>query len=149
MSLRSTLADDYSFKMGMGLLDGAPTGQIKIFSLRKEDRLIHALHEAFEGGMWIDNVSDDRKSAAFAKYQLGVKPGSQTGVYAKAFLGVAAISAKDSQLGGYGQFSEDIGLGIRDSTSFVELGYTHFSSAGIFRPNKGRDFISFSAGVRF
>lgn len=149
LSLRSTLAEDVSFKMGPGIVNGSPTGSVKIFSVRNEDHLFYAIHRAFEGGLWVDNISDNRKSAAFLKYSLGVKPGAEKGVYAKAFLGIAGISHRDSQLGGNFQFSEDIGLGIRDKTSFVELGYTHFSSAGIYKPNKGRDFLSFSVGLRF
>lgn len=141
-------ADDYSFKMGMGLVEGSPTGQIKTFSLRKEEHVIHALHLAKEAGVWVDNVSDDRKSAVFCKYQLGVKAGPETGMYAKAFLGGSIQSSTDSQLGSNLQFAEDIGFGIRDRYGFVELNYSHHSSAGLSKPNKGRDFFSFLVGIR-
>lgn len=142
-------ADDYSFKYGMGLQDAKPTGDIKYFSLRHEQHEVYALHSAREAGLWVDNLGNGRRNAAFGKYQLGVKPGNETGVYAKAFWGVQLQSSIDSRLGGYAEFSQDAGLGIRDETSFVEAGYTHVSSAGIFSPNYGRDFLNLSMGVRF
>lgn len=141
--------DDYIFKYGMGLSDQKPTGSIKLFSLRQESHEFHAIHSAMEGGGWLDNLGDGRKSAVFGKYQLGVKPGAEEGVYAKAFWGIQAQSTTDTQLGGILQFSQDAGIGIRDNTSLVEVGYSHVSSAGIFSPNQGRDFITLSLGVRF
>lgn len=142
-------ADDYSFKYGMGLLDGVPTGSIKIFSIRHEAYEFGPVHSAREGGLWVDNLGNGRSGAAFAKYQLGVKPGSRSGLYAKSFWGVQLQSSIDTRLGGYLQFSQDFGVGLRDETSFVEAGYSHTSSAGIFSPNYGRDFVTLSLGVRF
>lgn len=142
-------ADDYSFKYGMGLLDGSPTGNIKQFSFREERHEFYAVHSAAEAGLWVDNLGGGRSSAGFAKYQLGVKPGwDGDGVYGSAMWGVSVQSSTDSQLGGYAQFSQDAGIGLRDETSFIQLTYTHFSSAGIFSPNRGRDFLTLSLGVR-
>lgn len=146
---RHANADDVSFKYGMGLLDGSPTGSIKQFSFRDEHYLFYGIHSAGEGGLWVDNLGGGRKDAVFGKYQLGVKPGAETGVYAKAFWGVQLQSSVDSRLGGYAEFSQDAGVGIRDAFSFVEAGYTHVSSAGIFAPNYGRDFVTLSMGLRF
>lgn len=143
-------ADDYSFKYGMGLLDGSPTGQIKLFAFRNEAHELYAIHSAREVGFWVDNVGNGRsRGTAFGKYQFGVKPGPEVGVYGKAFWGVQLQSGTDSELGGILQFSQDAGLGIRDETSFVEAGYGHVSSAGIFLPNRGRDFVTLSCGIRF
>lgn len=142
-------ADDYSFKYGMGLYNGSPTGSVKQFSFRSEQHELYAIHSATEGGFWVDNLGDGRRGAVFGKYQLGVKPGSEVGVYGKAFWGISLQSSTDTQLGGIAQFSQDAGLGIRDETSFVEVGYTHFSSAGIFLPNRGRDFLTLSMGIRW
>lgn len=142
-------ADDYAFKYGMGLEDKSPTGNIKLFSLRQEALWFYAFHYATEGGLWVDNLGNGRASGAFGKAQMGVKPGAETGVYAKAFWGVQLQSSTDTQLGGYAQFTQDAGIGIRDRVSSVELGYTHVSSAGIFSPNLGRDFITLSLGIRW
>jgi hypothetical protein len=126
----SAKADDYSFKYGMGLFNGEKTGSIKIFSIREESRWVGPLYTAREAGLWVDNISDDRSGAAFGKYQMGVKPGPDYGLYAKAFWGVQLQSSTDSQLGGIAQFSQDAGLGLRDETSFV-------------------DFLTLCAGIRF
>lgn len=142
-------ADDYSFKYGMGFYNGEKTGSIKIFSLREEDHEFGPIYSGREAGLWVDNIGDGRRGAAFGKYQLGVKPGPDVGLYAKAFWGVQLQSSTDTQLGGVAQFSQDAGVGIRDASSSVEVGYSHVSSAGIFHPNRGRDFITLSLGVRF
>jgi hypothetical protein len=143
--------DDYSFKYGMGLINGERTGTIKAFSVRQESHFIYALHTAREGGLWTDTGSaQGRRGAVFGKGQLGVKPGwDSVGLYGKAFWGVQLQSSTDSQLGGLAQFSQDAGIGIRDETSFVGINYTHVSSAGIFKPNKGRDFLGLELGIIF
>jgi hypothetical protein len=141
-------ADDYSFKYGMGLQDAKPTGNIKQFSLRTESRVLGPLHDATEGGLWVDNLGDGRRGAVYGKYQLGVKPGAEVGVYASAFWGIELQSTTDTQLGGILQFSQDAGIGIRDETSFVQATYSHVSSAGIWSPNRGRDFVLLSIGLR-
>lgn len=141
-------ADDVSFRMGMGILNGERTGAIKTFSIREEQHAIGPIHTAYEGGLWTDTGSSQgRRSSAFALGQIGVKPGAERGLYGSAFLGIAGITHPDSQLGGVGQFSENFGLGIRDGSSFIGVDYRHLSSAGIFKPNKGRDFLVFSVGV--
>lgn len=143
-------AEDYAFKYGMGLLNGEKTGNIKLFSLRTESREFGPIYSGREIGLWVDNLGDGRKGGAFGKYCFGVKPGANSdGLYAKSMWGVQLQSSIDTQLGGYAQFSQDFGLGIRDRGSFVEGGYTHVSSAGIFTPNRGRDFLTLSLGVTF
>jgi len=143
-------ADDYSFKYGMGIIDEAITGEAKIFSLRQEEHAFAMIYSAKEIGLWSDQGSGaGRKSSAFGAFQLGVKPGASTGIYGKAFWGVTLISSKDALLGGNAQFVSDFGVGIRDSGSFIGVGYKHISSAGIFLPNKGRDFINLELGVSF
>ncbi len=144
-----TQLTDYSFKYGMGLLDGSPTGNIKQFSLREESPFIGPLYFATEGGLWVDNLGDGRRSAFNGRAELCVKPGSKVGVYAKSCWGLELQSSVDTQLGGYEEFAQDAGIGIRDEVSFVEFGYGHVSSAGIFAPNRGRDFLTLSWGVRY
>lgn len=142
-------ADDVSFKYGMGLYEGERTGNIKIFSFRHERHEFYAIHSAREAGLWVDNIGNGRSGAAFGKYQVGVKPGADVGFYGSAMWGVQLQSSTDTQLGGYAQFSQDFGVGFRDETSFIALGYGHVSSAGIFTPNRGRDFQYLQLGVRF
>lgn len=96
-----------------------------------------------EGGFWIDNTKKPgAKSSAFIQGSLGVEP-TAGAFYANVFQGIAAISSPDSVLGGPVQFVEEAGVGIRDKDKFVGVGifYKHISSAGIFKPNLGRDFF--------
>lgn len=141
-------ADDYSFKMGAGLIDGSPSGAIKTFSLRQETSLLGPAHTALEGGFWTDTGRvQERRGSAFGLGQVGIKPGSERGLYGSAFVGAGLISNTDSQLGGHFQFAESFGIGVRDESSFIQIEYRHLSSAGIYKPNKGRDFLIFSIGV--
>lgn len=146
---RGVLADDYQFKYGMGLNEQKPTGSIKLLSIRQESTFMGPIYDAIEGGLWIDNLGVDRRSAGFCKYQYGVKTGPRVGVYAKGFWGVSLQTGTDSQLGSMVEFSQDAGIGIRDEESFLETGYTHFSNAGLSTRNKGRDFVTLSIGLRF
>lgn len=137
-------------KFGLGMLGGSRTSEIKIFSLRSESPVEDtALHNAQEAGLWTDTRGDlGRKGALFYKYQVGVKPQSEH-VYFKAFAGPSLQSSTDSQLGGILQISSDFGLGFQDQGSYVGLSYSHFSSAGVFKVNKGRDFFCFEAGLKW
>lgn len=141
-------ADDYAFRMGPGIAPGL-TGKVKLFSIRTEEDLIYGIRFAKEGGFWVDNRGAGNDGSVYGKLQLGVAPGNVQGVYGSAFIGPALISQSDASLGGHFQFSEDIGVGVRDETSFVHLGYVHFSSAGLSSPNRGRDFLIGSVGLRF
>lgn len=142
------LADEYSFKMGLGIIN-KPTSEVKAFGVRHESKLFAMIHDATEFGLWTDTGKDKgRKGAAFVQYQWGIRPQSEH-LYAKAFIGASALTSTDSQLGGNFQFAEDFGFGFQDKDSFVGLCYGHKSSAGFFRPNKGRDFLQLELGIRF
>lgn len=141
-------AEDVSIRGGPSIVDGKPSGAAKIFGVRVEDDLFYGVRQAIEVGGWADKA-EGHKSSLYSKFQLGVSPGMEEGIYGSAFLGVAGISATDRLLGGRLQFSEDIAVGFREVCSFMSVGYSHFSSAGLSSPNKGRDFLTFSAGVRF
>lgn len=149
---RTSCADDnISFKLGLGLLNGKPSSEIKAGSIRDEWRLSQSLWQAVEGGVWSDtNRSGDpnnrRLPAVHVEYQIGVRPSSEH-FFVGAFSGVMLMLPPDAVLGGAGQFVHDLMVGFKDDRAFVGVGYRHISSAGIFRPNKGRDFILFSMGV--
>lgn len=141
-------ADEHSFRMGMGIINGERTGEVKTFSVRQEEHQFYGVYSAYEGGLWTDTGrAAGRKASAFGLGQVGIKPGPETGLYGSAFLGVAGITHPDSQLGGHFQFVENIGIGVRDGRGFIGCDYRHFSSAGLSKPNKGRDFLVFTIGV--
>lgn len=107
------------------------------------------LDTKWETGFWSDQ--SDRpgaKSSAFGYYSVGVEPTYQ-GLYVNFFQGVGAITHPDSVLGGPFQFFEDFGFGIKDRKRKTALGfqYRHVSSAGIFRPNKGRDMFGIQVRI--
>lgn len=123
------------------------TGTVKTFSVRQESLLLGPIKTAKELGLWVDNAGQGGKDSLFGKYAVGVTPGARTGVFGKAFIGVAALTHKDAMLGGNFQFTQDFGFGIRDTDSHIAIVYTHFSSAGLYRPNAGRDFITIELGI--
>lgn len=148
---RSTLADQASFKYGLGIINGAPTSQVKAFGFRYEEAAgLFDLHLAAEAGLFTDTGSaQGRKGSVIGKYQLGIRPEAGA-LYFKSFWGLAGITGPDSQLGGpFPQFALDTGFGFQSRSSFVGLNYSHISSAGIFNVNKGRDFIQAEMGLRF
>lgn len=69
--------------------------------------------------------------------------------FATAVWGPAYLSQKDSDLGGHFQFMQDLTLGLEDDYNTIGVGYKHISSAGIEKPNRGKDFIYFRLGVKF
>lgn len=142
--------EQLGFKFGLGMLDGERTAKIKTFSFRSEGYTeTRGVASAWEVGLWTDTgKSDGRKGAAFYKYQVGFRPQSQH-VFFKAMAGPALLSSTDSQLGAPLQIGSDFGVGFQDDESYVGLTYSHFSSAGVFSPNMGRDFILFDFGIRF
>lgn len=147
-AMRTADASDYSFRGGPGIRNGSPTGSMKYFGIRQEQKEFYNVYSSYELGGWSDQL-EGHKSSLVGKLQIGINPGPAVGLYGKAFIGVAAISQTDVLLGGNAQFCEDIGFGVRDLYTQMEITYSHFSSAGIFKPNVGRDFLLFSAGVKF
>lgn len=140
-------AAEYSVKFGPSIQNDSTNGSSKLFGIRRQESISFGIHSAFELGGYVDNGGAGRKGAALFKAQLGVTPGPEVGTFAKAFFGPCLISARDTQLGGYGQFCSDIGIGIRDRDSSVTIGYGHISSAGLALPNHGRDFLMFELGL--
>jgi hypothetical protein len=144
---KCSVADEISFKYGLGLLSYQATSAIKTFSLRNDRPLYRSIGDAFELGVWTDTGKDKgRSSSAFASYQLGVTPESEH-LFVSAHWGAGLITATDSQLGGNFQFFQDLCGGFKDDLTRVGVCYKHVSSAGIESPNKGRDFLLLKIGI--
>lgn len=144
---RCAFAADYSVKFGPSIQDGVTDGSSKAFGVRRDAHMFYGVHNALEVGGWVDNGGHGRSHSAIGKLQFGVKPGPTTGIYGYGFVGPAWITQTDSQLGSTLQFATDIGLGVRDNTTFISVGYSHISNAGIKLPNHGRDYLMFSVGI--
>lgn len=85
------------------------------------------------------------RSSGFGFAGIGVQP-EYGPLYVNFFQYVGLIGSPDTVLGGLFQFSEEVGIGIKDERNGTSVGlfYKHISNAGISLPNIGRDF----AGVQ-
>lgn len=143
----SALCNEVAFKYGLGIIEGSKTPAIKSFSLRLEERQSSWLLTAADVGLWTDTgLAQGRATSAFTSYQLGIKPETEH-LYVSAFWGPGLISTSDTQLGGNFQFFHDLCAGFQDKATSVGVCYKHISSAGISKPNKGRDFLLFRLGI--
>lgn len=137
--------DDWIIRGGPAIIDGSPSGTSKIFGVRTDSTLILGAYSSNEFGFWVDN-RPGMNTSAFIKSQVGIQPGNTEGLFGKVFIGPAIITSTDAALGGHIQFSEDIGLGVRDKDTMMSITYSHFSSAGLSSPNHGKDFLTFELG---
>ena len=148
MSTTTAFAGKGSFsRFGVGLktYDSKSWGDVKTLNFGYQDEFSGALSwfdYKLEVGGWVDNANNGRKSGGFAGSSIGVEP--RVGVfYINAFFGAAAVFPTDAMLGSTFQFMEDIGLGVGDQRGVrVGVNYKHLSNAGLWLPNRGRDFFT-------
>jgi hypothetical protein len=129
-----------NIKYGLGVIQ---KGDMSFGSVGYQRKIVDSLYQQYEGGLWVDR---DRQSAGFASYQLGLKAKSGF-VYGETMHGIGLITKTDGLLGGHFQFFHDLGVGIvsKDGSTFG-IQMKHVSSAGINKPNIGRNFIAIKAG---
>jgi hypothetical protein len=140
-------ADDFQeqsyVKYGVGVFSSALDSSVEVKTISAGHHW--ALGDLFitqvELGGWTDSRCDLKRSGSFftdAAFGVSVNAGY---FYAQTLFGGAFLSATDSYLGSHLQFNEDMGIGIKDARGVgVGVSYKHMSSAGIFKPNTGRDF---------
>lgn len=123
----------------------------KGLSLGKQDEY-YFIDTKLEAGYIFDNhrQPSGTKDTAFGSASVGLEPMAGP-IYLHFFQGVGLISTPDSLLGGRFQFFEDVGIGFRDQEKDIAVGfhYKHISSAGIYKPNKGRDMFGFQLMIPF
>jgi len=145
----SAQAESY-FKYGLGIFNSAKDNKVetKTIAIGQSEKWLGALLTQYEGGIWTDSRSDLGRSGS-GYFGISVGLDVQAGyIYSQALWGVAGISHIDSMLGGHLQFNNDLGLGIRDCNGYsIGMNYKHISSAGIFTPNQGRDFLMIKMGI--
>lgn len=147
--LGQALAGDLTFKygVGVGLPEQGSIAEVKLFELGYQVPLTEVIHHKLGVGVWADSRnSDQRKSAGYGSYSLGVRvePG---GFYAESFWGVAGITHTDQLLSSVFEFTQDFAVGAQDRKGrFIGVSYKHFSNAGITLPNRGRDFVIINVG---
>lgn len=125
-------------------------GGSKTLYIAYQDKLSGSFIYQTEGGFWIDNVGKGRKSSGLLGISAGINV--QAGyVFAQALTGPSYITDSDSILGGPLQFNNDVAFGIKDpdNGNTFGFGYKHVSSAGLYKPNSGRDFIMFRVSIPY
>jgi hypothetical protein len=95
-----------------------------------------------ELGGFLD-ASPGMANSWFVGVPVGFRVVSGAGLYALAAMGPAYISDPDAALGSHFQFDIEMGFGLVDVDG-VGIGFTykHLSNAGLWQPNRGRDFLT-------
>lgn len=143
--LISTNSEAGSFgKYGVGILSTAEYGPeaAKFISMGYVGDWFGPFIHQYEVGIFADSSGHGRRSSGLGFYSVGVEvnPGY---LLLRSMWGVGAITSPDSMLGGWFQLTQDLTLGFKDNKGkAIGLNYKHISSAGIYDPNKGRDFIT-------
>ena len=141
-------AEAWQIRFGPGVMTGAPSiADVKYLSIAKEWSLKENVYWKIEGGGWTDN----RKTGSNS-FMLGPAVGLVLRPWildVRVSVGIAAISHTDDYLGGHFQFYEDLFGGIRDGGAAIGFTLSHLSSAGIFMPNRGRNFLTLTAMYDF
>lgn len=132
-----------SFNYGVGILR---SNNSPIVSISNSAELSKPFFHKLELGGYIDSEAG-RKHAMFTSYQLGLRVNTLTGFYAESSHGIGYISSTDILLGGRSQFFHDLGLGIVDDYAHIGMYVKHISSAGIHKPNIGRNYIYIKLGL--
>jgi hypothetical protein len=142
-------ADEVVIRGGTAIIDNSPNGASKVFGIRHESDSDFGIYSAQELGGYVDNRGDGRRSSMLLKYQLGVMPGPQVGIFGKVFTGPCVITSPDTVLSSWYQWATDFGFGVRDDLTSLSITYSHISNAGLKLPNQGRDFVVLEMGFAF
>ena len=114
---------------------------VKSFSLGYTDKILGPIIYQYEGGYFGDSSGYGRNGGGFGNVGLGVE--ADPGYFVlRSTWGLGLITTPDSMLGGPFQFNHDFLLGVRgDNGALIGLDLKHMSSAGLEKPNLGRDFL--------
>lgn len=125
---------------GLGLNDSQ--SQTKYGEFGYEEQTPYMYDYRFGVGSFLDKSDKPgNKDSVYTHLTVGIQPRIDP-LRLAYFIGPALISSPDNRLGSYLQCAHKFIVGFKDfrgaSISFV---YTHFSNAGLKRPNLGRDFL--------
>jgi len=146
-----TYANDVSLKYGVGFGEISQEGvaETKYISLGWIEDLNPIVKQKFDIGAWFDSMDHFgfNRSSGFGTYSVGVRV-EPAYIYAETFFGISYITQPDCQLGTNFEFTEELGIGIKDDMGkWIGIEYRHFSNAGISSVNKGRDFLLINLGI--
>lgn len=112
---------------------------VKMVSVGRHIPLSEHLCLKVDGGHWWDKRRG-AKNSFFMDTALGVviKPAIFD---VRIYSGVAGITETDSFLGGNLQFMQEFSFSFQQDGWGIGAAFTHFSSAGLHKPNIGRNFL--------
>ena len=144
LSTSALATENLNLKYGFGIWQ---SGRSYYVDLDYQKPFYHSLNYLYACGSWIDQSGNvNQSSSMFCHGSLGVKV-ELTKHYFESMHGVGFISNADRLLGGNFQFFHDVGFGVKDLYGFsLGLGFKHASSAGIEKPNIGRNFLLIKVG---
>lgn len=127
---------------GAGVFTRAPSiSDVKYLSLAEDWEINDNVYWKITVGGWVDNRPDAHHAFhAGPSIGLVVRPWI---LDCRVDMGIHAISHTDGYLGGYWQAVETLNCGITEGRVRMGLRYEHFSSAGVFMPNRGRDGVKY------
>lgn len=130
-------------RYGVGILRSAEYGStnVKSFSLGYADELLGPIIYQYELGYFSDASGYGRSGSGFGNAGLGIEANPGAFVL-RSVWGVGGITTPDTMLGGPFQFNHDFLLGVKGQNgAIIGLNLKHISSAGLQRPNLGRDLL--------
>lgn len=137
---------------GVGVFNDANSfvGQNKYAEVGYREFMWDGIYWQNRLGYWGEGGSDPtRKNSFWFSSGLGLEVDLQP-LEVRGGMGPALITNPDSQLGGYLQFNETMGIGIRDKKGDgMALEYNHLSCASLCNPNNGRDSVTFEMSQKW
>jgi hypothetical protein len=150
LMILSACAHSSHLKYGVGLNDGPfPDTQVKIIGIGSSRPLGPIFDMQHEAGLFADNRSGLGPTGYVSPAMIGLET-KGPGLYAHYFVGPSLITQTDQRLSSILEFENSFELGIRDYRG-ISLGanLTHFSNAGLWLPNMGRDFLGVRLNINF
>lgn len=130
-------------RYGVGIARSAEYGatNVKSFSLGYTDEVYGPIIYQYELGYFSDPSGHGRSGSGFGNAGLGVQV--DPGVFVvRSVWGLGGITTPDTMLGGPFQFNHDFLLGVKGQNgAIIGLNLKHISSAGLEKPNLGRDLL--------
>lgn len=139
-----------SFKYGVGLNDGEfPDTAVKTLGIAGQGALDDLLDFQSSMGLFINNRSGLGPTYYLTPFSLGLKT-KGPGLFASYFVGPSLITQTDQRLSSILEFENNFEVGIRDYRgASLGLNLQHFSNAGFWLPNFGRDFFTIILTIPF
>lgn len=130
----------YNLKYGVGIMKSTES---QVVSVAYQDQIKDSYSYQVECGAWLDpKENKGRSGSGFCATQAGLRI-LLSNFYAESMHGIGFITHPDALLGGRFQFFHDAGLGIKDvAGNAIGINFKHVSSAGIHKPNIGRNYLA-------